>query len=265
MISAKVIADSYNPDHGGNRLTTLQLCYPRLIHSEVMTHRAFSRNASSSRAIPVAKVIAQVRENPAMPVHWGANKPGMQASAEVDDIEHARHLWLLAAQAAANSAESMMERGLHKQVANRVLEPFQWMHTILSATEFDNFFALRLHPDADPNIYALAKVMDEALKSSTPTYLGYGQWHLPYVTKDESDLPLAKRKMVSAARCARVSYLTHDGQKPEVEKDLALFHRLAGGRPIHASPLEHQATPSAHGWTNFRGWQQFRADVEAGL
>lgn len=224
-----------------------------------------SRNASSSRAIPVAKVIAQVRENPAMPVHWGANKPGMQASAEVDDIEHAKHLWLLAAQAAANSAESMMERGLHKQVANRVLEPFQWMHTILSATEFDNFFALRLHPDADPNIYALAKVMVEAIKSSTPVYLGYGQWHLPYVTEDEQDLPLGQRKMVSAARCARVSYLTHDGQKPEVEKDLALFHRLAGGRPIHASPLEHQATPSARGWANFRGWQQFRAEVEAGL
>lgn len=261
MIQAKVIADSTHH----TRLTTLQLTYPRFIHSELMTHRTFSRNAASSRAIPVEKMIAQVRDNPAMPIYWGANKPGMQASSEVQDTYRAQQIWVAAANDAANRANQMMVMGLHKQVANRTLEPYQTMVSIVSATDWDNFFELRLHPDAQPEIQALAKVMANAMDESTPQHLAEGEWHLPYVQTGELHLDQETLKRSSAARCARVSYLTHDGQTPEIGKDLTLFERLAGSRPIHASPLEHVATPATGRFGNFHGWKQFRQEVEAGL
>lgn len=268
-ISAKIIEDSISDS--GVRLTTLQLCYPRFIHAEVMTHRVFSRNASSSRAIPVAKMIEQVRTNPAMPIHWGLNQPGMQANHELCGytLDHAKELWSEAAWNAARVAEAMMESDLHKQVANRILEPFQWIHVIVTATEWDNFFELRDHPDAQPEIRALAIAMKEAFAGSRPMTLGEGEWHLPYVTRaeraehfyDNVDLLLK----ISAARCARVSYLTHDGQQPDIKKDSALYERLVGSVPLHASPVEHQATPlpSAEMWSgNFRGWLQYRKLIE---
>ena len=268
-ITAKVIEDSI-ADHGV-RLTTLQLCYPRFIHAEFMTHRVFSRNASSSRAIPVAKMIEQVRNDPAMPIHWGQNQAGMQANEELRPLarEGAKQLWVQAARDAAAVAQVMADIGLHKQVANRILEPYQYMHVIVTATEWDNFFELRAHPDAQPEIHALALVMKHAFAESRPITLLEGQWHLPYVTRaelaehfDNMDLLLK----VSAARCARVSYLTHDGQTPSIEKDVALYERLVGGVPLHASPIEHQATPMAEAdlWSgNFRGWMQNRKLVEA--
>lgn len=152
MIQAKVIADSINDN---NRLTTVQLTYPRFIHSEVMTHRVFSRNAASSRAIPVEKMIAQVRDNPAMPIYWGLNKPGMQAGAEIVDVERAKLVWIAAANDAANRANQMMVLGLHKQVANRTLEPYQWM-TLLSQPQTGtislNYASTRMHSQKSTNL-----------------------------------------------------------------------------------------------------------------
>lgn len=263
-ITVKVIADSISPV--GKRITTMQLTYPRFIHAEFLTHRAFSRNSSSSRAIPVAKVLEQVRANPAMPLHWGKNQPGMQARQELDEVEqaHMKELWGLAAEFAAKLARRMMEAGLHKQVANRVLEPFQVMHTLVTATEWDNFFALRCHPDAQPEIQALACAMRNAIEASTPRSVGYNQWHLPYVRAEER-LSTTDALRASAARCARVSYLKHDGQPPSLQDDLALFERLTASDPMHASPLEHQATPSMLSFRasgNFRGWHQFRRTLE---
>lgn len=252
MFEAKIILDSISEE--GHRLTTFQLCYPRFIHGELMTHRVFSRNAMSSRAIPVAKMIRQVRECPAKPVHWGANQPGMQATSEVP-VASAEHLWEKGAKLAAAVAEQMVRLGLHKQVANRILEPYQWMRTLVTATEWDNFYELRAHPDAQPEFQKLAVMMLEAQEAGTPKLLQPGQWHLPYV--DEEDSPHDLRK-VSAARCARVSYLLHDGLAPNPEKDLGLFDRLASSRPLHASPLEHQATPGNTDTGNFVGWTQFR-------
>lgn len=269
-ISTKIIADTVNAY--GNRVTTMQLTYPRFIHSEFMTHRAFSRNSSSSRAIPVSKMIEQVLKNPAMPVHWGKNQAGMQADETLTPENEARavELWNAAAASAASFAEDLCNLGLHKQVANRILEPFQFMHTVVTATDWGNFFDLRCHPDAQPEIQALANLMRDALENSVPTERRY---HLPYITEDEITEAAAKYETthdmyqdlarISAARCARVSYLKHDGQKPSREDDLKLFERLVGSRPIHASPTEHQAyfkftsRPS-----NFIGWVQFRTDVE---
>jgi thymidylate synthase ThyX len=277
-ISAKIIKDSIS--EAGVRLTTLQLKYQRFFHSELMTHRAFSRNASSSRAIPVAKMIEQVRTNPAMPIHWGSNKPGMQAGAELTGkaLEHAKKLWLMAAQYAANCAEEMQNKdtALHKQVANRILEPFQWIHVIVTATEWNNFFELRIHADAQPEIHELALQIKTAIDTSVPTLLKNGEWHLPYVTDTDHSAVQAMNldsnvlRKISAARCARVSYLTHDGQEPDINKDLALYDRLITSKPAHASPIEHQATPNnsseyayLHG--NFTGWVQFRKLVEHNL
>lgn len=304
QITAKVIEDSIGPRGDSPRLTTLQLTYPRFIHSEFMTHRVFSRNAASSRAIPVAKMIEQVRNDPAMPVHWGKNQPGMQAREENDTpvlldmlIEYdnpsdvplftfergvlsAQDAWKEAAHRAAEVAEAMNAAGYHKQVVNRLLEPFQWMHVIVTATEWANFFELRDHPDAEPNIRVLAHRMLESMATSTPGICEADNrltcnWHLPYVTDAERvahpDNPRYLAKL-SAARCARVSYLTHDGAVPDPEKDLALYERLVGSRPLHASPVEHQAYPDEwdddEGWIeftghgNFVGWVQYRKLVE---
>lgn len=287
MISVKVVADSIS--EAGKRLTTLQLVYPRFIHAEFMTHRVFSRNASSSRAIPVKKMIQMVRDDPAMPIHWGANQPGMQAREELSKHlkDAAIGVWCRAARSAANYAEEMEQLGLHKQVANRILEPFQHMHVLVTATEWDNFFELRCHEDAQPEIRELAHVMRFKMATSKPKLLKQGGWHLPYVTEEDwggvcdmlggegfsAQVECAKK--ISAARCCRVSYLKHDGTNPSIEEDLKLCERLAGSRPIHASPFEHQATPDTlvhvvdevewnvpylHG--NFVGWIQYRKQIE---
>jgi thymidylate synthase ThyX len=274
---AKIIADSVSDQ--GKRITTMELCYPRFIHGEVMTHRVFSRNAMSSRAIPVAKMIEQVRNSPAMPVHWGKNQPGMQANEQLEGLElkMAKCLWQTAAYEAAKIAERMNEAGVHKQVANRILEPFQWMRTIVTSTEWDNFFELRCHPDAQPEFQKLARLMQDAMEASEPTHLQFSEWHMPYVVwvrdiygdqRFEANLgPIGLKTAlkVSTARCARVSYLTHDGKAPDVDKDIELYERLVGSVPLHASPAEHQAMAShdKHSRSgNFRGWLQHRQTLE---
>lgn len=208
-------------------------------------------------------MIEQVRTNPAMPIHWGSNQPGMQADAELTDgaLEMAKRLWLVAAQEAADTAVVMATAGLHKQVANRILEPFQWMHTIVTATEWDNFFHLRLSPMAQPEFRMLATLMNRAMKESTPVEC---ERHIPYVSEAElAELGDAQAAcLISAARCARVSYLNHDGSFPTFEKDLELAKRLHTSG--HASPFEHIAfadpNPSARS-RNFQGWTQFRAII----
>lgn len=265
-IEAKIIADSIST--AGKRITTMQLCYPRFIHSEFMTHRMFSRNAMSSRAVPVAKMIEQVRNDPAMPIHWGKNQPGMQAHEELKGKAKSNAIenWKQAAVYAADTAEYLSADGAHKQIVNRILEPFQWMHTVVTATEWDNFFELRCHADAQPEIHALACAMRDAMKESSPTTRFDFVWHLPYVADEERErIAIDDLRKISAARCARVSYLKHDGAAPNIEDDLKLFERLAGGKPIHASPLEHQAVPlpkATDRSRNFCGWLQFREMYE---
>ena len=280
-IEAKVIADSISSS--GKRITTLQLIYPRFIHSEFLTHRVFSRNSSSSRAIPVRKMLQLIRNDPAMPIHWGKDKPGMQATEEIQHVGVAKDVWLRAARNAAAAAEDLMSMGVHKQVANRLLEPFQHMNTIMTSTEFDNWNELRAHPDAQPEIQKLAYDIQFAMSQSYPVLLQRGEWHLPYVQLVDYRLvnsygyPKDTLRKISAARCCRVSYLKHDGSCPTIEDDLKLCDRLAGAKPIHASPFEHQATPDvfipatrtipAH-WTypeahgNFVGWIQNRKLIE---
>lgn len=269
-IDATIIADSIS--ESGDRLTTMQLKFHRFILPEFNTHRVFSRNASSSRAIPVTKMIEQVETNPAMPIHWGKNQPGMQAKEELNAVDQlvATSLWHKAAECAADIAERMILLGLHKQVVNRILEPFQHIHVVVTSTEWANFFGLRCHPDAQPEMQALACAMREALNGSTPIPRANGEWHLPYVTDEEREKhPLTYLRDMSAARCCRVSYLKHDGTNPDIKDDLLLCEKLKSSRPIHASPFEHVATPLPDGdaelWGNFYGWMQYRKVIERGI
>lgn len=283
-ITAKVVADSVTPD--GQRLISWELRYPRFIHQEFMTHRAFSRNASSSRAVPVSRMIREVVDNPAMPVSWGSNQPGMVAGAEVSEADRdaAIQLWLQGRTQAVSVANALHAMGLHKQIVNRVLEPFSHIRVLCSATETDNFFKLRDHPNAQPEMQALARAMRAAMDASTPRKLGPRQWHLPYIERADYVMfdtyegaewdgtgahPISTLIKLSVARCARVSYRNAQGHLPATDHDLSLYQRLMSDTPMHASPAEHQATPvvdecSARlaAQSNFSGWVQYRKIVE---
>ena len=258
--TARVIADSVNPD--GQRITTLQLRYWRAIHAEFMTHRKFSRNASSSRAIPVRKMLAQVWNDPAGPEHWGANQAGMQARGELAGwrLTAAQTLWRAAGRAMCGAAWAAMKLGLHKQVANRLLEPWQFISVVVTATEWENFFALRDHSDAQPEIRDLAQAMRTAMRASTPAALKWGEWHLPYAhrARPECGSEVRRSLVASSARCARVSYLTHDGRATTEEEDQSLWSRLADANPPHMSPFEHQAYAHQGQHANFEGWRSYR-------
>lgn len=253
-ISARVVTDSVN--FKGQRLTTFVLKYPRFILAEANTHRAWSRNSASSRAIPVSKILKQVREDPAMPVHWGKLQKGMQAGEELSKEEQveAKRLWLEAAENACQTVEKLVDLNLHKQVANRLLEPWMWMETIMSATDLGNFFNLRVHKDAQPEFQVLAYRTLEAFVNSTPTE---SSLHLPFGDKYlKEGLTLDQMIKIAVARCARVSYKNFEGEIDH-QKDYELHDSLVASG--HMSPCEHvafSAPDQRHG--NFYGWQQYR-------
>lgn len=245
QIKATIVADSISSVNG-QRITTFELEYPRWIHGEVLTHRLFSRNAMSSRAVPIEKMIEQVRNNPATPIHWGINQPGMQAKEELQGIDliAAKSSWKMAANEAADAASGLDYIGAHKQIANRILEPFQLMKTVLTATEFDNFFWLRCHEDAQPEIKELADQMHRAMKESSVVMLEPGDWHTPYFGDgywlNKCGIPLEDALAISSSCCAQVSYRLLDDS---IEKARKVYQRLVESTPVHASPFEHCASP----------------------
>jgi hypothetical protein len=258
MIEARIVADSVNPV--GCRLTTFVVTYPRVILAEVNTHRALSRSSASSRAIPVSRMLEKIRSDPYRPIHWGKNQSGMQADQELDATTKrvAVSIWDSALNSALHWAEEMTKVGVHKQVANRLLEPFAHVTTILSATDWGNFFNLRAHKDAMPEFQELAYRMLEAYVASSPRRLAVGEWHLPftdqYLTEGLSPEQLRK---ISTARCARVSYLNFEG-----EIDHAKDYRLHDDLWVapHASPFEHPAEclGTNQRFGNFAGFLQYR-------
>ena len=266
MYSAKIIEDSISPTNC--RLTTMEVTIPRIVLAEFNTHRTFSRNSASSRAIPVKKMIKLVKDNPFIPSYWGKNQSGMQATQEVTVIEKdiARLIWLKQLDQTIIQVEKLLDLGIHKQLANRLLEPFMWHTIIVTATDWENYFNLRCHPDAQPEIKETSVLMKEALDKSTPKEIEHGDWHLPLMPDKDEAIEWAINnnfdsneilKKISSGRCARVSYLTHDGKR-DFEKDIELHDRLIEGG--HMSPLEHVATPmSLSEYTgNFKGWEQYR-------
>lgn len=283
--SAKIIADSISPS--SHRLTTMEITCHRFVLAEFNTHRVFSRNSASSRAIPVSKQLEKVKNDPAYPLSWPSEQKGMQGGGELtlNDLQNAQKMWDMVRWGTINQVEMYLKVAggfegasvLHKSLLNRLLEPFMWHTIIVSSTEWENFFKQRCSPLAQPEIRVVAEKMREVLENSRPTDLEYTEWHMPYI--DDAWIPgdpvpeNVDLRHVSAARCARVSYLTHDGVR-DMEVDEGLYQKLISADPPHASPLEHVATPiepaSKDGWYldnqpftpgNFTGWAQLRHQV----
>lgn len=301
--AASILADSLSPNE--HRLTTLEITFPRIVLPEFNTHRMFSRNSASSRAIPVIKQLQRVIDDPYIPFEWGTNKRGMQAGPALrgQKAELARNHWLSARDSAVAHVIGLIthpdfcqqHRGrslpdqlaalreaidngkvrdtwlnVHKQLANRLLEPFMWHTIIVTATEWDNFGHLRTHRDAQPEIRRIALMMRDAWEHSTPRRCNADDWHLP-LTDDLrvgslEALTLEDTIKVCVGRCARVSYLTHSGQR-DPSADIALHDRLLSSG--HLSPFEHAARPlsteeleTGTGWSaNFRGWTSYRKEI----
>lgn len=279
---AHILLDSITEQ--GDRLTTMEVCFPRMILAEFNTHRVFSRNSASSRAIPVSTMIQRVKDDPFIPTYWGKNQPGMQANSPLtrNYRAQAEAIWRAQLKEALHAATELAKLGTHKQLANRILEPFMWHTVIVTATEWSNFFALRANKDAQPEMQTIADCMQQAYHASIPQLVEIGQWHLPLLQADErldAQLDIVQACKISAARCARVSYLTHDGVR-DIAKDIQLYNRLVSAG--HMSPLEHVATPlcyTAIEWGNarlepreivrgssdfcgnFRGWEQLRKSI----
>lgn len=281
--SAAVMADSYSPDND-SRLTTLEVTFPRFILAELNTHRVFSRNSSSSRAIPTWKILNEVRDNPFVPDVFGSYQPGMVSGDPLDDASsvYSENQWLEARDAAMYHAMHLVygedatelfipfklgedvlpkevKNGAHKELVNRLLEPFMWQTAIISSTEWDNFFRLRCAENAQPQIRTLANLMKSAIEDSSPVDTDIESWHTPFVSAEEQEeLNLEDALLLSAGRCARVSYLNHHRNR-DVEEDINLARRLL--EDFHMSPFEHQARPVGDNEIprgNFVGWMQQR-------
>lgn len=271
MYDAQVLADSITTR--GHRLITFEITFPRFILAEFNTHRVCSRNSASSRAIPVPKRIESILESPFVPAAFGANQGGMSAG---DDLEQeaqiaCREVWLDAMQDAVKHAKRLVEIGVHKQWANRLLEPFAWHTVIVTATEWENYFNLRISEHAQPEIVTVSTLMRDLMLKSVPETLQEGEWHLPLIGAkygDEIDESWRRNPEFvkrSVARCARVSYLTHEGFR-DPKADMELYIRLTSNG--HMSPTEHAARPMTSAERsmgefcgNFRGWVQHRKEI----
>jgi hypothetical protein len=267
----EVLLDSVSPS--GARLTTMRWKYPLMVHAEGCRHRCQSRAVGSSRAIPTARMIASVVQDCATPVFWGKNQKGMAAAEELTGWRRrlCEGLWRGASYGAVAATWSLTALGLHKQIANRPLTPFLYVTEVVTATDWANFFALRCHPAAQPEMRKIADLAHLLYLTSTPRTIRLHEWHLPFVTNEEAArLGLENAKKMSAARVARTSYRTHEGKRSTLEEDRTLYTRLVGAQPIHASPTEHLATPLPHYAKhlphpyvgNLRGWQSHRYELE---
>lgn len=262
-IDAKVISDRVSPT--GSRLISVEARFHRFILPEVNTYKMISKNSASSRAVSTQKRINEVQENPAIPVHWGKNQVGMVASEELSGVEinTAKEIWLLASRNAADEAQKLVDLGVHKQIASRILEPFLYHTSLLTSTDFTNMFNQRIHPDAQPEFRALAIKIKEAIDASEPIPIDYGEWTLPYIREEEEYIDVELLKKISVARVARTSYGNQG--KAEIEKDLELYDRLYSAEPPHYAPMEAIATPLKPGEKklgNFKGYRQLRHIVE---
>lgn len=255
---AKTIADSVS--EAGARLTTVEARIPRFVLAELNTHRLFSRNSASSRARPSANVIAS---EPYVPDEWPRNGPGMSPSGAFtgEEAKAARRVWLRGREEAARVVAGLKAIGVHKEIANRPLEPYLWHTVLITATCWDNFLAQRCADSTTRPLRLTAFAIRDALALSIPKAVGFDGWHLPLIQDDERDLPILDLVKISVARCARVSYLTHNGTR-DIAKDLDLYERLL--RDGHMSPFEHVAQPYAYASSrsgNFAGWKQHRKTI----
>ena len=272
-ISAECIAASVYK--GAPPIYTVVTRSPKFLDAEMRTHRILSQNSSSSRAIPVEKIIKQVEDGPFVPHDWRKAQKGMQGDEPLIGAPRrdAEETWRMARHDAISAAKKLAKLGAHKQLVNRLLEPWTWQDKVVTGTEWENFFNLRCHPAAQPEMQALASCIREAIENAEPIDLSDGSWHLPFVLDEEREtFPLEWLLDYSAARCARISYANHGTNQIDRIKDLKLATRLS--EDGHRTPFEHQARKlrcedkgiyfrdDAHWSANFRGWFQYRKEIE---
>lgn len=284
MYNAKIVADSIAEN--GCRLTTFEVTYPLIIHAEIMTHRVFSRNVASNRAIPVDKMVASVTDNPFIPERFPMNKAGMQNEDWLEGVnaDRAEALWVEASKYAIGYARALEGLKVHKQITNRLLAPFLWTTAVITSTEWNNFWSLRCHEMAQDQIQKIAYMMRDLYQESTPELIVNGAWHLPYIYEedykwaqenaiDKFKDPMRLILFISMGRCARISYLRQNA-RDEQQRDVEICEGLIANR--HMSPTEHVATPESISdlwiegieqdftnyepqfYGNFRGWKQYR-------
>lgn len=285
---ARVECDSI---HLGKRLTTFVIRFPRIILAEVNTHRVLSKGTSSSRAKPFEVMVSEVEKTPFVPSVVYYNQKGMQGtsrlSSEDQDAFEVKYL-SIRDMVVAESRNLQSNLNIHKQTVNRLLEPFTWVEQVISGTDWANFFALRTHKDAQPEFRIIARMMWEVYQKSRPVVLDYGEWHRPfvddltyyevhnwlehtdkrYLARTCENMPaindptfIETMNQVSVGRCARVSYKLPNSDRRNVGEDVRLYQDLTSAWPIHATPLEHVATPTLLPFMrsgNFQGWKQLR-------
>lgn len=277
-----VIADSINP--AGNRVTTITAKYHRFFHEQVLTYRVLSRNSSSSRAIPVPRLIENIRKDNVMPLFWGKKQKGMSASEECNElVKHPRtgemltreEAWIEWREDNIAWAEAFDKAGYHKQITNRGIQNFSAITVIITATDWDNLFSQRIHPSAQPEFHALATEIKTSLDQSAPDVLKWGEWHIPFIKEEdidslyqldladlEADCGLLKNLLaIGTGRDARVSYLTHDGVR-DLKEDIRLHERLKTEMPPHYSPFEHSSKALPGQWANLKGFCSYRHHLE---
>lgn len=265
MFKAEIIADSKN--EFGSRITTFIVTFPRIILAEFNTHRMLSRNSASSRAIPFEKMLKSVEENPFVPIKWMKDHKGMQGNEYFNDFESEQlnTEWREYALYSTKNAVRLNSLGVTKQFVNRLLEPFMWHTVIVTATEWENFFALRAHDAAEIHMQKIAYMMLEEYNKSEPKLLRPGQWHIPFNEQIDSGYFTDTAIKISTAKCARVSY-TVVGQEnihKEYLEDIELHDRLL--KMGHMSPFEHCAkvpTECCVAMSNFYGFTQYRKLIE---
>lgn len=297
-IYVRVLKDSISPE--GDRLFSIHAHYPRIILAEVNTHKIISKCGSSSRAIPILKSIEALEQNFFLPSYWGKNQSGMQAKEEIsiEDQDKAKKIIQSHFKSSVKMVKKLLDLGLHKQVCNRYLEPFMYQNTIISATEWDNFFKLRFHEDCEPHFFQLAKCIKKAFDEHTPEQLLPGEWHLPFIDtkRDENnkliyglsdetgfeEVSLEIAKKISCSTVAQISYRKEDRTIDTANK---VFDKLLNSEPKHSSCSEHQGTPIDYNslsdmnflddkgithmdrlynlWgKNFKGWKMLRSEFE---
>lgn len=258
--SATILADSVTPR--GRRIVSAEITIPRMVLCDLNTHRIISKNGPSSRAVPLARTIAAVESDPYIPEVFYRNTPGMEGKEPLTGAEHdaARDNWLRGLDAALQCARWYQEHNAHKQHGNRLLEPYSWQKTILTATEWSNFYALRCHPAADIGLRRAIEMLRAAHVASTPTLVPFGGWHrilVPDIEQLNATFGVDEINLISVGRAARVSYLTHHGVRDPAADLAAAGQRRAEG---HMSPFEHvaQAVDTDDMIGNLKGWKQLR-------
>lgn len=278
MISAKIIADSVSV-YTGKRLTTFEIVAHRFILAEINTHKMLSKNSASSRAIPIISAIEEIIKNTAYPLEWRKNQSGMVAAELLDDItiNKAKAIWTETRDFVTNKVQELSDLGLHKQWANRLQENFSYQKIIITGTEWDNWFWLRICPTAQPEINKLSSLMLQEYNKSVPKILKNGEWHTPYVSsaRDVNDVlryytngievDLETALKVSASCCAQVSYRKLDDSLEKAEKvfDMLNLGSTDEDAKSHSSPVEHSGTPIKSGL--FKNNKHFSGTWEDGI